>query len=702
MALPSGYTPLQYIVSTTETFLRLNTEFGQAGTTSFSITYESTSTTGALLGGSVQGETNGSTYWECFIGGRGGTFYYRDDDDSYSWGGAFKANVRQTVICNPGRSIVIDGTTHSLSDIIGWGNLYILYSKYFNATTNKTYFNGKVYALTVSNYTFTPALRQSDNTAGFYCSNGTFYASGGNAAFIAGPALQYQITVNINDTSYGTVTGAGLHDADSTVTLVATPKTNYRFVNWTIDGQSVSTNPTYTFTCTKAVTIQANFTISGYVVSGTSSPMSGGTISGIGTITAGQNATLTAIPSLGYSFSKFIINGVTQISTNPYTFKPTGDTAVVAEFTKNTYTLSYSTTRGSAPSPVPNVWDLTRQMLAPIDAAGYFFIDWYYDSTFAIRAKIGDIITKNTTIYAKWGASVASGDRIKTDDMDNVPNNWYQSLNNIINNFGDIAYETPIPSEMMPEVEEGNDADAYDINYLIDKIEELQADPILGENAIDLTLGTDDINLYEYVPTDRAVGGKIDENTRQKVQTTMYRLGLIQCRNQATNVNSCNQQHTVPAYGTNNFKAAYGTNNFKAAYGTNNYAAGYSSYFADYAGCNQSGCFQCYVSDTCSNNGCYQNAGAFGCTGYGSYYCSNCSNLSCYEGGTYVAESGCSDYHAATGCSDFHAATGCTDYHAPYDTYSIIACNFQQTVDILCNNVSLPRAARTDIDKNRH
>ena len=69
----------------------------------------------------------------------------------------------------------------------------------------------------------------------------------------------YAISVSANDDAMGTVTGAGDYTEGSPVTLTATPKAGYRFVNWTVGGEVKSTETTYSFTASEALTIVANF-----------------------------------------------------------------------------------------------------------------------------------------------------------------------------------------------------------------------------------------------------------------------------------------------------------------------------------------------------------------------------------------------------------------------------------------------------------
>ena len=62
----------------------------------------------------------------------------------------------------------------------------------------------------------------------------------------------YEITATANSDEWGAVTGGGTYEEGSTCTLTATPADGYAFVNWTKDGEVVSTESTYSFTVTEA------------------------------------------------------------------------------------------------------------------------------------------------------------------------------------------------------------------------------------------------------------------------------------------------------------------------------------------------------------------------------------------------------------------------------------------------------------------
>ena len=69
----------------------------------------------------------------------------------------------------------------------------------------------------------------------------------------------FSINAVSNPTTGGTIIGAGNYDMNVTCTLTATANEGYTFVNWTENGEVVSTNATYTFTVTGNRNLVANF-----------------------------------------------------------------------------------------------------------------------------------------------------------------------------------------------------------------------------------------------------------------------------------------------------------------------------------------------------------------------------------------------------------------------------------------------------------
>lgn len=132
-------------------------------------------------------------------------------------------------------------------------------------------------------------------------------------------------------------------------TVKAQPNEGYTFVNWTIDGQEVSTNPTYTFTAQGDTIVQANFAKEqtgeeSYFVSIEMNPA---TSAGIIVINGEESAGITnhsfvkgteivlaAEPLDGWKFVNWTNNGVIVSEDASFTYSVQGDTHLVAHFVK--------------------------------------------------------------------------------------------------------------------------------------------------------------------------------------------------------------------------------------------------------------------------------------------------------------------------------------------------------------------------------
>jgi ribosomal protein S8E len=69
----------------------------------------------------------------------------------------------------------------------------------------------------------------------------------------------FTVSLSAAPTNGGTVTGGGNFTSGQTATVVATPNTGWRFVNWTESGTIISTNASFAFTVAANRTLVANF-----------------------------------------------------------------------------------------------------------------------------------------------------------------------------------------------------------------------------------------------------------------------------------------------------------------------------------------------------------------------------------------------------------------------------------------------------------
>ncbi len=73
--------------------------------------------------------------------------------------------------------------------------------------------------------------------------------------------VDYNIEVSADPTEGGSVSGGNTYEKDSEATVTATPYKGYAFVNWTENGNEVSTDSTYTFKVTGNRKLVANFDV---------------------------------------------------------------------------------------------------------------------------------------------------------------------------------------------------------------------------------------------------------------------------------------------------------------------------------------------------------------------------------------------------------------------------------------------------------
>ena len=222
----------------------------------------------------------------------------------------------------------------------------------------------------------------------------------------------FNINVEANNASWGSVDGGGTFEQGETCTITATPSTGYEFKKWTKDGSDVSTSESYTFTVTENATYVAVFgepAVTYYTVNTAANPAEGGTVTGGGTFAGGTEVTLTATPNEGYEFVKWNDNN----TDNPRIVTVNGDITYTAHFALKTYNLSVSanpieggTVTGAGDYPYGEFVTITA---TPNE--GYQFLNWHDGVTESSRtvkvigdatyvAHFADVTTTTYTVTA--------------------------------------------------------------------------------------------------------------------------------------------------------------------------------------------------------------------------------------------------------------------------------------------------------------
>lgn len=154
-----------------------------------------------------------------------------------------------------------------------------------------------------------------------------------------------QYRVFVTPSGNGEVSGAGVYDADASVTVVATPASGYHFVGWREQGSSsyISTSASYTFNISRQMDLVAVFAANqgaqNVTVTATASGWAGATITGAGSYSQGTQVTVEAsAPGAGITFYGWKLSsaaaGEYLTTERTYTFTASSNISLVAVYSE--------------------------------------------------------------------------------------------------------------------------------------------------------------------------------------------------------------------------------------------------------------------------------------------------------------------------------------------------------------------------------
>lgn len=155
----------------------------------------------------------------------------------------------------------------------------------------------------------------------------------------AGSGDTYYLTAKANNDLYGTVSGGGSYPAGATANVKATPKSGYKFSNWS--GDAVGDNPTLTVIMNKNRTITANFVADAppgtkyHLTVNVSTVDPGGTVTGAGDYDAGTYANPQAYPNSGKTFKYWTGDNIFEQpgnTSNPMMYRMNRNATITAHF----------------------------------------------------------------------------------------------------------------------------------------------------------------------------------------------------------------------------------------------------------------------------------------------------------------------------------------------------------------------------------
>lgn len=139
---------------------------------------------------------------------------------------------------------------------------------------------------------------------------------------------------------FGAITGSGIYESGTEVSLKATPITGYHFTGWTTEnGDTIKDNP-YAFTFTGAKQLSAVIDINLYNIQAT--PADSGQVSGAGIYEYESSAKLTAVPDYGFKFVSWTENGQTVSQDTTLYIDVLNDRALSAVFVRDSFEISYT------------------------------------------------------------------------------------------------------------------------------------------------------------------------------------------------------------------------------------------------------------------------------------------------------------------------------------------------------------------------
>lgn len=243
----------------------------------------------------------------------------------------------------------------------------------------------------------------------------------GNANYIAtfadttAPLVWHHVTVNVNDTTMGSVTGDGNYLDGSTATITAVPNAGYRFVQWddqnTDNPRSVVVNEDLTFTATFEA-------IPTYTITANSNNDEWGTVTGGGTYQEGTTVTLIATANDGYHFDHWN-DGVT---TESRVITVTASETYTAYFEQD---VQYYNVTVAADDPTMGTVtgsgryaEGTEITIKATPLAGYVFVRWQDNVTEAER----HIVVDGDMVFVAYFDAVESIDNVEGTDVTLFPN----------------------------------------------------------------------------------------------------------------------------------------------------------------------------------------------------------------------------------------------------------------------------------------
>ena len=142
----------------------------------------------------------------------------------------------------------------------------------------------------------------------------------------------HSISATIEPEGFGQVDGVGVYLYGDEVTLIAKPYAGKNFVNWTINGNEVSKELSYTFNVNNNIEVVANFETGLFQVSTNTNPVEAGQTTGAGFYFPHQNAEITATSNEGWKFINWTSENETISEDSVFSFTVADNITLTANY----------------------------------------------------------------------------------------------------------------------------------------------------------------------------------------------------------------------------------------------------------------------------------------------------------------------------------------------------------------------------------
>lgn len=217
----------------------------------------------------------------------------------------------------------------------------------------------------------------------------------------------FEVLLRCNPEEGGATNGAGIYEAGSQCTVTATANAGYNFVNWTENGEQVSTDAIYSFVVTTSHSLAANFSTKDYVITVEIDPENGGDVTGTGAYNEGDECVLNAIPKPDYDFVGWSKGNITVSTDEEYSFTVTETATYMAHFQKKSFTIEASTNPDDGGIVLGDgVYQQGESCTVTAMAnTGYTFLRWTENgSQVSTNASYTFIVTSNRILVAQFQA----------------------------------------------------------------------------------------------------------------------------------------------------------------------------------------------------------------------------------------------------------------------------------------------------------